>query len=489
MRVRSDLRPLIRTDSIASIQNDGLVGNKFVQIQTGTDAAPEVEDQGTIQSREPFDIADLMLAMSETLGIVNKMLSEVQSGVEQALSAVIATASGAQTLMKDMGGEVRTLLTSVNRVSTDVNAIVAQVRQGRGTLGKLLTDEAIYASVQAMSADAQKAVATVRQASEEARAAIADLRGENGPVKGLTGDVQQTLHSARDAMADLAETTEALKRNFFFRGFFNQRGYFDLDDVSVAQYRQGALETGDRRVLRIWLGADVLFERDVNGVERLSEGGRVRLDSAMSQFVRYPQKSPFVVEGYALDVTGDSRYLNSRTRAQLVRDYVVGKFKLDPNYVAIMPMGAEAPASPDWRGLEWRGARDVRAAVGVRQTVGPCAASHELARPCNGMRFESQLVGWRTVRPAGTEGGGPWTIDREVLMTTFMGAVIGGVWGWLYLTENGRRVRDQIEPKLDDFMNEVTRMRGTVEKARTAANEGWRSLSDIAGSTQGRWSA
>lgn len=77
----------------------------------------------------------------------------------------------------------------------------------------------------------------------------------------------------------------------------------------------------------------------------------------------------------------------------------------------------------------------------------------------------------------------------RVLMATFMGAVIGGVWGWLYMTENGRRVRDQIEPKLDDFMNEVTRVRGTVEKARSAANEGWRSLNDIAGSAQGRWSA
>ena len=354
MRVRSDLRPLIRTDSIASIQNDGLVGNKFVQIQTGTDAAPEVEDQGTIQSREPFDIADLMLAMSQTLGTVNRMLAEVRSGIEQALSALTATADNAQDLMKDMGGEVRTLLTSVNRVTTDVNAIIAQVRQGHGSLGKLLNDDALYASVQAISVDAQKAVATVRQASEEARAAIADLRGENGPVKGLTGDVQQTLHSARDAMADLAETTEALKRNFFFRGFFNRRGYFDLDDVSVAQYRQGALETGDRRVLRIWLNADVVFERDANGVERLSEGGRVRLDSAMSQFVRYPQKSPFVVEGYALDATGDTRYLNSRTRAQLVRDYIVGKFKLDPSYVATMPMGAEAPGSPsgrDWNGV------------------------------------------------------------------------------------------------------------------------------------------
>jgi hypothetical protein len=77
----------------------------------------------------------------------------------------------------------------------------------------------------------------------------------------------------------------------------------------------------------------------------------------------------------------------------------------------------------------------------------------------------------------------------RVLMATFLGAVVGGVWGWLYMTESGRRVRDQIEPKLDDFMNELTRARGTVEKARSAANEGWRSLNDITGGAQGRWSA
>jgi hypothetical protein len=75
----------------------------------------------------------------------------------------------------------------------------------------------------------------------------------------------------------------------------------------------------------------------------------------------------------------------------------------------------------------------------------------------------------------------------KVLMATFLGAVVGGTYGWLYMTEQGRRVRDQIEPKLDDFMSELTRMRGTVEKARTAANEGWRSLNEVTGQT--RWSA
>jgi len=76
----------------------------------------------------------------------------------------------------------------------------------------------------------------------------------------------------------------------------------------------------------------------------------------------------------------------------------------------------------------------------------------------------------------------------RVVMAAFLGAVVGAVWGWLYMTDHGRRVRDQIEPKLDAFMNELTRMRGTVEKARSAANEGWRSLNEVAGG-QTRWSA
>jgi phospholipid/cholesterol/gamma-HCH transport system substrate-binding protein len=353
MRVRKDLRPLIRVDSVASIQNDGLVGNKFVQIQTGTEAAPLVEEQGIIQSREPFDVADLMKSMSDTLATVNAMLIDVKGRLDEALVAVSATAKDAQELMREMGGDVRTILASANKVTGDLAAIVASVRQGHGTLGKLVTDDSLFASVKAIAADAEKAMATVREASLDARKAIADLRGENGPVKGLTADAQQTLQAARDAMTDLAEATEALKHSFLFRGFFNRRGFFDLDDVSVEQYRQGALASGDRRPLRIWIGAPVLIERDASGRERLSAGGMARLDSAMSQFVRYPATSPFVIEGYAQEATGDQRYLISRMRSQLVRDYLVAKFRLNVNHVATMPMGSAAEGSP--AGDRWDG--------------------------------------------------------------------------------------------------------------------------------------
>lgn len=353
MRVKEDLHPLIRLDSVASIQNDGLVGNKFVQIEAGTEQSALVPDKGTIKSREPFDIADLMQKMSDTVDTVNTMLTEVKQNLDGALNAVSEVAGDAQQLMNDVGKDVRVILASTDKITTDLTTIVADVRKGRGTIGKLVNDDALYASVKAIMADVEKAVTNVREASEQAKGAIADFRGEGGPARGLTGSLQQTLAAARDAMSDLAENTEALKRNFFFRGFFNKRGYFDLDDVTPAEYRRGALQTRDRRILKIWVGADLLFEKDANGAERLSDGGRARLDSAMSQFVRYPRKSPLVIETYGDEPTGDERYLKGRRRSQLVRDYLVSKFALDPSYVAVMLLGADAHDSPT--GNRWDG--------------------------------------------------------------------------------------------------------------------------------------
>jgi len=262
-------------------------------------------------------------------------------------------AKEAQLVVQDFRKDARAIMASAQKVSQDVNAIVAGVKQGKGTVGKLLTDDALFTSAKSIATQAEKAMANVREATEQAKGAVADFRGENGPMRGIAGNLQQTLASAKDAMADLAENTEALKRSFFFRGFFNKRGYFDLDDVSVQEYRQGALETKERRVLRIWAGASVIFEPDANGKERLSEDGKARLDSAMAEFVKYPRTSPLVVEGYAQEVTADVRFLMSRTRSQLVRDYLVGKFGLDPNVVAVMPMGSVARDSPS--GDHWDG--------------------------------------------------------------------------------------------------------------------------------------
>jgi phospholipid/cholesterol/gamma-HCH transport system substrate-binding protein len=354
LRVREDMHPIIRLDSVASIQNDGLVGNKFIQVEAGTDRSPQVPDRGTIQSREPFDLADMLQRVNETIDLVTIMITDVRVRLDEALQAVQTMAVEGQTMIADVSGEIRTITASGRKVAADLQLIVAGVQQGRGSLGKFVNDDAVYERVKEIASEAERAVTNLREASESAKAAIDDFRGEKGPMRGVVADLQQSLTAARETLTDLADNSEALKRNFFFRGFFNRRGYFDLDDIGVEEYRNGALETNDRRVLRVWVSAAVLFAPDADGQERLTDSGRQRLDSAMAPFLRYPPNTPFVVEGYAGGATSDAQFVLSRSRALQVRDYLVGKFGLDPGHVATMPLGVQAPGSPAndrWEGV------------------------------------------------------------------------------------------------------------------------------------------
>ena len=60
MRVREDLRPLVRTDSVAAVLTDGLLGSVFIQIRSGSAEAPPVEDGGRIRGVDAIEIADLI---------------------------------------------------------------------------------------------------------------------------------------------------------------------------------------------------------------------------------------------------------------------------------------------------------------------------------------------------------------------------------------------------------------------------------------------
>ena len=73
--------------------------------------------------------------------------------------------------------------------------------------------------------------------------------------------------------------------------------------------------------------------------------------------------------------------------------------------------------------------------------------------------------------------------NSRVMAATFVGAVVGGVAGYLFFTEHGRSVRRQIEPALDTFSRELLSFRTTVQKATGVASEGWKMLNEALGET------
>jgi len=70
--------------------------------------------------------------------------------------------------------------------------------------------------------------------------------------------------------------------------------------------------------------------------------------------------------------------------------------------------------------------------------------------------------------------------DRSrIVLSAFLGALAGGVAGYLFLTDDGRRVRERLAPGMDDLVQEVRKLRGALDSARLASREGWAAIEDL----------
>jgi hypothetical protein len=69
----------------------------------------------------------------------------------------------------------------------------------------------------------------------------------------------------------------------------------------------------------------------------------------------------------------------------------------------------------------------------------------------------------------------------QAIAATVVGAVLGGMAGYMFFTDNGRTMRRQLEPAIDDFSRELASFRGTLQRAMGVANEGWKVLNEALG--------
>ena len=383
--VREDLHGLVRTDSVASIQTEGLVGGTFLFVSPGSDAAPRLASGGIIQGREPFDMANLLQQMSDTVRMVNGTIASLRGDIESAVASVADTAAQANTLLAEVSDDVAAISESGRRVAADSQAIVEGLQQGRGTVGRLLKDDELYTRLAGIARQAEETVGEARRAVQQTREVIEEFRGKDGLAQGMAADLRDALQHARATLANMEENTRALKRSFFFRGYFKDRGYYDLDTLSPVEYRQGVLEGDRRRALRIWLRAGVLFASRPDGTEALTAEGRVRVESAMAHFLQYGSDPPLVVEGYATAGSRELTYLQSQARAALVRDYIVSRFAVAWSRTAVMPLGERAKDSPGgqtWDGVALALFVDREALDGA--SAGATAAPRERSLPVPG---------------------------------------------------------------------------------------------------------
>jgi phospholipid/cholesterol/gamma-HCH transport system substrate-binding protein len=274
-------------------------------------------------------------------------------------------------LLRDqaLAAEIRQTVTTT---ASNLNAIVTDLKDGRGPAGMLLRDEELSGRIRSAVKNAERATADLSHASHQADALVSGLNSREIPQKAsdvidsisdsarqvhqavsdilkpnadgvsATENISESLANANVATSNLAEATEALKHNFLVRGFFKKRGYYSLGDLSPEQYRRDPVFT---RVSngRLWLSGSLLFEDGSNGDQMLSARGKQILNAALEEYGDSIIANPVVIEGYSDGQIPTDQARLSRARAMAIRHYLQSRFQLDEKNVGIVALKNSPP--------------------------------------------------------------------------------------------------------------------------------------------------
>ncbi len=362
LQVDESLHNLVRTDSLVTVETEGVVGDKFLEIHAGTVQAREASPGTTLAGKEPVELGKLLEQaggllnqVGGTITQVNGTVQDVQQRLDGALNTVTATVNNANGIVTDVrhGKGTAGLLLEDPQTANNVRMAVANTKDATGQLKSastqvngILTDvqqRQLVAKTDQTIQNAQDATNQLNQTSQHLNGTLSKAFAEDQYGEDAGSNLRQTLSNTNVATGNLADDTEALKHEFFFKGFFKSRGYNNLNNLPVAQYRSGQIlkKLGQDRQ---WLPADGLFQPGPSGVEELSAAGRVRIDDAVSQ-LHDLYSDPILVEGYAQQGTPAELLTESRHRATLVRAYLQVHYRVEPKNTGVIALSGTPPKS------------------------------------------------------------------------------------------------------------------------------------------------
>ncbi len=225
MKIRKDVQQFIKKDSRASIETEGLVGNKVLIIYGGSGNVPSVSDGDVLPTKMPVTYAEII---EETQGILSYikeiskefslMLKKINEGegtigqlindkklyrsIDQATQTANQTMLGLTSSLEEisnvvtgLGNNLVNVISGVDSVIKKIDNLVLRVNQGEGVLGALISDKSAYDS-----------------------------------VKAIINNLIITANQARIGAERFADNMEALKHNWLFKGYFERRGYWERSD-------------------------------------------------------------------------------------------------------------------------------------------------------------------------------------------------------------------------------------------------------------------
>lgn len=238
----------IPKDAKAKLSSDGLIGNKIIEIYGGTPTGAKIEEGDIVGSDKLLSTDAMMNTLSKNndniLAITNdfKLISSRIAAGKGSIGKLLTD----ETMVDQLNATTNTLMhTSQNleKLSSNVASYTAKLNNKGSLANDLVTDTVIFAKLRAT-------VSRLQNVADSSQTIIANfkttgniintgLNNKNTPAGILLNDEQSankikiTLQNLQSASKKLDEDLEALQHNFLLRGFFKKKAKQDKENSTI----------------------------------------------------------------------------------------------------------------------------------------------------------------------------------------------------------------------------------------------------------------
>ena len=218
--IKDEVQKYIKTDAIASIGTDGLMGDKVLTISPGTSSNQIVKNNAIIASAKAVELEDLMVGLRKSVDnaqIITLQLSEFSLKINKGKGALNKVLTD-----EEFAISIETTMQNLNNSSNEFAVFAKNLNDKNGTLSKLMTRPE-YANF------IEKTLNNLEKSTNEFQRFSSKLNTEKGILSKLLSDerlansVDSSLINIEVASKKLIEIEEAAKHNFLLRGFLKKK--------------------------------------------------------------------------------------------------------------------------------------------------------------------------------------------------------------------------------------------------------------------------
>ena len=152
--------------------------------------------------------------------------------------------------------------------------------------------------------------------------------------------MRDTMVQAQDGVTDFQENMEAMKHNFFLRGYFKSRGYEDSSELTKNEIERLPQGTPTKEFT---YSAKQLFDKQdsakLKNQKSLTAGGEFLANNQFGVAV--------VVVSSGMEGDTQKDLVLTEARAMVVREYLVENFGFDDSQLKTLGMGKQADLNSD----------------------------------------------------------------------------------------------------------------------------------------------